>query len=199
MQTGRNNRHRLNMHRRLLPTQMRKLAQLNLADLDEAFEHASEVLRYYLDLETGQVAAVTAEIREELEAIYEAVYDEGEEEAVAFDEALRQRDLPEWMRHAIEEAHQIEQGYSTRFIAIPEADSRESYRDMERFTDSIGDTRLQAELLRALQGRGAFRRFKDVLLARPAERERWFAFSIARVRERVLEWLESEGIEARNG
>ena len=44
-------------------------------------------------------------------------------------------------------------------------------------------------------GRGAFRHFKDVLLDYPDERERWFKFKNARVRERILEWLESEGVE----
>ena len=43
----------------------------------------------------------------------------------------------------------------------------------------------------AIRGRGAFRRFKDVLAAYPRERERWFAFHDARLRELVLRWLES--------
>jgi hypothetical protein len=36
---------------------------------------------------------------------------------------------------------------------------------------------------------------KDVLAGYPAERERWFAFKAARVRQRVLAWLADEGIE----
>ena len=47
----------------------------------------------------------------------------------------------------------------------------------------------------AIRGRDAFHRFKDALLAHPDERECWFAFSAARVHERVLAWLAKEGIE----
>ena len=41
----------------------------------------------------------------------------------------------------------------------------------------------------------AFRRFKDVLVEHPRERERWFGFKDQRLEKRVLEWLESEDIE----
>jgi len=41
----------------------------------------------------------------------------------------------------------------------------------------------------AINGKGAFRRFKDVLLDYPEEREEWFQFKGAKVQERALEWL----------
>ncbi len=66
---------------------------------------------------------------------------------------------------------------------------------MEDFIETVADRRLQAQLMHAIQGRGVFRRFKDVLFTHPDERERWFAFSTARLRERMLAWLEEEGIE----
>lgn len=168
---------------------------IQFADLEDAFETASDEVRFYLDLETGKVVSITAEIREELESVYTEVYDEQEEEVVTFDHALQQHDLPEWMRPIVQEAHQVEQGYGMRFISIPATDSRERYRDMERFIDTVHDSRLQSILQHAIQGRGAFRRFRDTLLAYQHERECWFAFSAARVRERVLEWLEAEEIE----
>jgi hypothetical protein len=46
----------------------------------------------------------------------------------------------------------------------------------------------------ALAGRGAFRRFKDVLLHYPAEREAWFAFRDRHVRAAAWDWLEVKGI-----
>lgn len=47
-----------------------------------------------------------------------------------------------------------------------------------------------------LDGHGAFRRFKNVGLDRPAERERWFTFREERLRAAAREWLEDQGIEA---
>jgi hypothetical protein len=173
---------------------MRPLS-IKLTDLELAFEDASDAVRYYLDLETGQVIAITDEIREELDAIYEEIDEHGAAED-SFAAALEQRNLPEWMRQALDEADQVEQGYGTRYIAVPEADSRESYRAMEDFIDTVADRRLQAQLAHAIQGRGAFRHFKDALVVHPGERERWFAFSSARIRQRMLAWLEDEGITA---
>jgi hypothetical protein len=168
---------------------------VNLVDLEAAFEDSSDAVRYYLDLETGRVVAIADEIRDELQAIYEEL-DKNSVEDDAFAAMLQQRDLPAWKREALDETHQVEQDYGTRYIAVPRVDSRAGYRAMEDFIETVADRRLQAQLAHAIQGRGAFRRFKDVLFTHPGERERWFAFSTARVRERMLAWLENEDITA---
>jgi hypothetical protein len=93
------------------------------------------------------------------------------------------------------EADQVEAQYGSRYIGVPQADSHEGYRDMEDFIVTVEDERLQDQLWRAISGRGAFRYFKDVLHDHFHERERWFAFKDARLKQRVLDWLESEGIE----
>ena len=168
---------------------------VDVEELEAAFEQASDDINYYLDLETGAVIPITEEIRDELAAIYDELDDD---EQGVIDDALgailQQRVLPEWMQDAIGEAHRVEQGLGSRYIAIPKADSREAYGDMESFIETVANPRLQSQLTNAIQGRGAFRRFKDALLAHPDERERWIAFSAARVRERALAWLAGEGI-----
>ena len=177
------------MHTRQIP--------VDLNDLAAAFEDASDTVRYYLDLETGAVIAITDEVRYELEAVDEELEDAPEAEGDRFAQALQERDLPEeWMRAMVQEAFVVEQGYGTRYIAIPTADTHAAYRTMEAFIETVAELRLQATLLRSIQGRGAFRRFKDVLLAHPDERESWFAFSAERLRERALAWLAAEGVEA---
>lgn len=78
---------------------------------------------------------------------------------------------------------------SDRYERIPEAESHDGYEDMVDFIATVKDERL-AELLEvAINGKGAFRRFKDVLLNYPEERERWFQFKDDRIQERALEWL----------
>jgi hypothetical protein len=69
---------------------------------------------------------------------------------------------------------------------------------MERFVATVRNDRLRDRLWQAIQGRGAFRYFKDVLAEYPAERERWFAFKDRCIYERISWWLESEGIEPTN-
>lgn len=77
-----------------------------------------------------------------------------------------------------------------RYKPIPRAKSYEGYDDMADFIATIEDERL-AELLEvAINGKGALRRFKDVLARYPDERERGFRFKDDKMRERALEWLE---------
>lgn len=81
---------------------------------------------------------------------------------------------------------------------IPRAESREGYEDMADFIVTVGDEHLQELLEVAINGEGAFRRFKDVLACYPDERERWLRFKDDKVRERALEWLESIGVSLEN-
>ena len=73
---------------------------------------------------------------------------------------------------------------------IPKAESHEGYEDMQDFVATVKDERLVELLKVAINGKGAFRRFKDVLLNYPEERERWFKFKDERMEERALEWLD---------
>ena len=78
-----------------------------------------------------------------------------------------------------------------RYEPIPRAESHEGYRDIQYFIATVEDKHLVELLEVAINGKGAFRRFKDVLLNYPQERERWFQFRDERMEERALEWLES--------
>ena len=89
----------------------------------------------------------------------------------------------------------IEAGLNVRYFAIPEQDSHEDYEDMADFTRTIKDKNFQEKLEIALDGSGAFRRFKNVLSNYPQERDRWFAFKNERIKERVLEWLHANDLE----
>ena len=66
---------------------------------------------------------------------------------------------------------------------------------MELFTATLTDPDPDlAERLRdALDSRGPFRRFKDVLARRPDQLQRWFAFSEERHRGRARAWLATAG------
>jgi hypothetical protein len=69
------------------------------------------------------------------------------------------------------------------------------YGWMVDFASTVGDPPLRDLLEVALDGRGAFRRFKDALHDHPAERERWFVFQNGRVRAAAREWLAEQGLE----
>jgi hypothetical protein len=64
------------------------------------------------------------------------------------------------------------------------------YQDMADFAEAITDERAGRRLLRAIQGRGAFRRFKDELHEEyPELLQAWYAFRDARAKRRAVQWL----------
>lgn len=75
------------------------------------------------------------------------------------------------------------------YLRVDPVSSREQYRWMERFIPMVEDAELRDKLTQAIDGKGAFRRFKDVLMAHAAERERWFAFRSERLRVFMEAWL----------
>ena len=70
--------------------------------------------------------------------------------------------------------------------------SHEAYNDMQDFVARVPERRAADLLARSIEGRGAFRRFKDTLFEFPALRDAWFAFHDARMARRAIEWLEDE-------
>jgi hypothetical protein len=81
-----------------------------------------------------------------------------------------------------------------RYVRIDPASSREQYRWMERFVTSVEDQQLRERLLIAIDGKGAFRRFKDVLLSYPAERERWFNYRANLLHHHINQWFAAKGL-----
>lgn len=82
------------------------------------------------------------------------------------------------------------------FMRIDPCPSREQYRWMELFVATVTEPELQRRLMIAIDGKGAFRRFKDVLLSHPGERERWFNYRAQWLRWHINRWVAKEQIAA---
>ena len=81
------------------------------------------------------------------------------------------------------------------YLRIDPVSSREQYRWMERFIPMVEDSDLRAKLTIAIDGKGAFRRFKDVLMAYGPDREKWFTFRSERLRTFMEAWLTAHAIK----
>jgi hypothetical protein len=75
-----------------------------------------------------------------------------------------------------------------------EAGSHDGWRDMAEFAAAVPDRALAQRLERAIQGRGAFRRFRAVLDERPDELTRFHRFADERQRGRARRWLADHGL-----
>ena len=80
-----------------------------------------------------------------------------------------------------------------RWLYVEPIGSREAYQDMELFIATAKDSAIADRLEIAISGKGAFRRFKDVLARWPDELQRYYVLSDERKRGRARAWLAAEG------
>jgi hypothetical protein len=145
-------------------------------EIDRRDDFGSTIL---FDTETGQIVSIPDELMRAVE--------EDDEEAL--------ENLPEWEKDLIETAKSICSDEAGRYEEIPKKPSYEAYDLMVEFAETVKDIHLKEKLNIALDGKGAFRRFKNVLSDYPEEQERWFAFKDERMRREVIDWLNSLDIE----
>jgi hypothetical protein len=82
------------------------------------------------------------------------------------------------------------------WLYIDNLGSHAVYQDMCDFIETLADERLAEKLAIAVGGRGAFRRFKDVLSKHPALLEEFFAFTRSLKIQRAADWLAENGYRA---
>lgn len=84
------------------------------------------------------------------------------------------------------------------YLFIEPISSREQYRWMEEFIEVVEEPTLKDKLNIAIDGKGAFRRFKDVLMGYPTERERWFSKRSSKLHAHMAEWLKTKNVVPTN-
>ena len=91
---------------------------------------------------------------------------------------------------------EVETGFTEGYlIRVEPLSSQIEYRWMAAFAETVADRRLREMLDLALDGRGAFRRFKAVLSDYPIERESWFAYHQECLDQEMKDWLLENDIE----
>ena len=158
----------------------KKKLKADLEMIANAMEDTDRMdMDYYLDKETGEVIVL-------LEEMFR--YAEEDQDKV-------REDLPDWQKEQVKLAQDILFKNPDRYIRIPERPSYEGYNLMVEFAEKVEDELLREKLYIALDGKGAFRRFKNVIADYPDYREKWFKFRDEKMNKKVIEWLNSIGIE----
>ncbi len=174
---------------------LRKLP-VNMEELIDALSQSQESeMLWFLDTLTGEVVTVGSEyLSDEDDDDHADALDLDEDDDLAdAEDATPAHDEPDWIRQERETARRINEG-GDRYREIEPLDSHEAYRFMEAFIDTLDNAKLRDGLTRAIQGRGAFRHFKDALSDHNLL-ERWAAFEQERYLQCARDWLESVGIE----
>lgn len=94
-----------------------------------------------------------------------------------------------------EDARRIASGINVRYFLIPHKPSSEGYAEMEDFINTAKDKRLREQLIEAIEGKGAFRRFRDVLATSPVDEERWVLQKEENTGKDLTDWLLENDIE----
>ena len=155
--------------------------KVKLSRLIDAIDFHIDGVNFYLDKDTGEVHDVSDDDW--------ARYDDGEEGDPDFE------GLADWEKEHMEEIWPVLEGLgSDRYVELPGQFDFDGYRVMENFIDELPEGRMKDDLWRAIEGRGAFRRFKDEV-HRHGVHEKWYAFRDAAPREFMIEWCKDENID----
>jgi|GEM_PF-707155 len=156
---------------------LRKL-KVDLGEICAAMERDDMSGECYFDSVTGDIIYIPLEFDED--NVFDDKYIE---------------DLPEWEKEMVDDVRAIYEDDGGRYHFIPNRRGPDAYEIMIEFAETVENAKISDELFRALNGKGAFRRFKDVLHRHPKIRERWFAFKDEREKEEAREWMYSIGID----
>lgn len=141
---------------------------------------ARETSEYFLDVTSGKVMSLSRRLIR----------------ALSSGSAEDRLSLPEWDARMIPVAREIILEGSPRYVRIPEALGVPEHRWMSGFTETVTSPKLKNHLLAALRGRGACRRFNELLKDHPEERQRWRQYRAQCWKLKIQSWLEAIGILA---
>lgn len=144
-----------------------------LEDIIEALELQIEEYSSFLDLENGEVQTVSDRLL--------GAADDGEKP-----------EFDEWEKDEWDVAKRI---ISTpdRFLALPSKFDVHEWEIMQDFAASVTSARIREDLLDAIHGGGAFRRFKNGVRYHGVEKK-WFEFRSQALRQIAIDWCEENKI-----
>lgn len=151
-----------------------------LEDLMEAMDWSSEGA--YLNAKTGETLVITDDLSSAMrksEDLPEGASDEEAYEAFGWG-----WEFPEFLSFLRDEGE---------FLRLPDRYDIDEYRIMRHFAWSRDDDAHSSALMRAIQGRGAFRRFKDTCYRLGIEQQ-WYDYKDTRLMEIARDWCAEHGV-----
>lgn len=115
-----------------------------------------------------------------------------DEEMSAAEEGDPIDDFPDWQQDNIRIAQQIISG--DNYIELPAKYDIHEYAIMEKFCYSVADSKVSDALQIAIQGKGAFRRFKDAC-HRFGIIDQWYSFKTEALKEVAIAWCKENNLE----
>lgn len=146
---------------------------VKLHDVVDALGMTADSISYFLDRRTGEIQMITDEVWS----------------AAENDELISE--YPEWQRESILKAREIQS--TDHFVELPSHIESNSYEIMERFCHEYPNPQISQRLSGVIKGKGAFRRFNDII-DDLGIRDEWNRFERQSREDLAIEWLEAEEI-----
>lgn len=147
---------------------------VHLKDVVDEMDMIGDETVAYIHRRTGELIGLTSEAM----ALAE---DDGEDISPSHD----------WLEEMVNQARQI---ISDRdYVELPDKFEINEYGIMERYCDTVEDERARRALLKAINGKGAFRRFKDEISELELQKD-WYKFRDNAFRQIAADFLAREDI-----
>ncbi|XID94896.1 UPF0158 family protein [Paenibacillaceae bacterium WGS1546] len=153
---------------------MHNPVRVKLQDIIDGMDFQFDGMSTYLNLTNGEVISVS-----------------GDDIRIA-EEDKPIDDLPDWQQDNIEAAIDVIENYEN-YKELPTKFDINEYSMMENFCYELKNHDQRDLLLDAINGRGAFRRFKDKVYQLGIEKD-WFAFRDEQYKQVAIDWCDEHGI-----
>ena len=158
----------------MLPDWIIMSVVISLRDVLEALEMARDEAKDYLDPDTGEIITVTDDDRNWIE------------------EGGSDDDLPGWQREMMPRIRAALE--NDRLLPLPDRFDVHDWAIMERFAREHRKERVRQELLAAINGSGAFRKFRGAV-ERLGILDTWYVFHNLVLEEIARDWLEEHHLK----
>jgi len=148
---------------------------VKLQSIIEELEMQFEESRTFLNIETGEIIIVTSE------------------ELIAAEEEEPLDHLPDWQQEDRKVAIDVIENFEN-YKELPTKYEINEYEIMEEYCLTISDQVKRDTLLKAIKGKGAYRRFKDKIINFDIE-EQWYSFRDERYKEIAIEWCQDNNVD----
>ena len=151
---------------------------VSLKKIADQLDYFVDDWKHYLNKKTGDIVEIQME--------YLSIAEESGDD----DDFSEYKD---WEQDAIREAVDLVENWGD-YVELPDREEVNEYRIMENFCYSQEDDKLRDKLCYAIDGKGAFGRFRDAIIKLGIEKE-WDLYKYQKVCEIVREWCEFHEID----
>lgn len=149
--------------------------KVKIKDIIEEMEMQLDGYRSFVKVRTGEVFSVS------------------EDDLIDAEDEKTIDDLQDWQIENLEIVNEIVENYED-YKELPSRYELDEYKIVKDFCLTVKDVKVQKILLITIEGKGAFRRFKDAVIEFNIEMD-WYSYRDRRYKDLAIAWCQNNDIE----